>query len=101
MTDTPWWRDSVIYQLYVRSFADSDGDGIGDLDGVTAHLDHLVALGIDGLWLNPCYPSPNRDGGDDIADHLPIDPPSGGLPPFGPLPAPAPQPGPNPLMEPG
>ena len=61
-----WWRNSVIYQLYVRSFADSNGDGIGDLDGVTDHLDHIESLGVDGLWLNPCYPSPNRDGGYDV-----------------------------------
>lgn len=82
MTDTPWWRDSVIYQLYVRSFADSDGDGIGDLDGITAHLDHIAALGVDGLWLNPCYPSPNHDGGYDVADYTTIAAELGGLPAF-------------------
>ncbi|MDQ1721150.1 MAG: alpha-glucosidase [Pseudonocardiales bacterium] len=78
----PWWRDSVIYQLYVRSFADSDADGIGDLDGVTEHLDHIADLGVDGIWLNPCYPSPNRDGGYDVADYTQIDGRYGGMPAF-------------------
>jgi alpha-glucosidase len=78
----PWWRDSVIYQLYVRSFADSDGDGVGDLDGITARLDHIASLGVDGLWLNPCYPSPNRDGGYDVADYTAVDPRYGGTAAF-------------------
>ena len=77
-----WWSTSVIYQLYLRSFADSDSDGIGDLDGVTARLDHIAGLGVDGLWLNPCYPSPNKDGGYDVADYLDVDPLYGGLPAF-------------------
>lgn len=77
-----WWRSSVIYQLYLKSFADTDGDGTGDLDGITAHLDHIAGLGVDGLWLNPCYPSPNRDGGYDVADYVTIDPRYGGLPAF-------------------
>ncbi len=81
-TSAPWWRDSVIYQLYVRSFTDSDGDGVGDLDGITARLDHIAALGVDGLWLNPCYPSPNRDGGYDVADYTDIDARYGGLAAF-------------------
>ncbi len=78
-----WWRDSVVYQLYVKSFADSDGDGVGDLDGITRRLDHIAALGVDGIWLNPCYPSPNRDGGYDVADYTVIDPRYGGMPAFG------------------
>jgi len=79
---TEWWRSSVIYQLYLKSFADSDGDGVGDLDGITAHLDHIASLGVDGLWLNPCYPSPNRDGGYDVSDYRTIDERYGGLPAF-------------------
>jgi len=79
---SPWWRNSVIYQLYVRSFADTNSDGIGDLDGITEHLDHIASLGVDGLWLNPCYPSPNRDGGYDVADYLTIDERYGGLAAF-------------------
>src|SRR3954471_2926918 len=77
-----WWRSAVVYQIYLKSFLDTDGDGLGDLDGVVARLDHLVALGVDGLWLNPCYPSPNHDGGDDVAGYLTIDPAYGGLPAF-------------------
>lgn len=77
---TDWWRDAVIYQVYLKSFADSDGDGLGDLDGLTARLDHLVGLGVDGLWLNPCYPSPQHDGGYDVADYFAIDDVYGGTP---------------------
>lgn len=73
-----WWRDCVTYQLYLRSFADSDGDGVGDLDGVRQHLDHLVGLGVDALWINPCYPSPHRDGGYDVADFTAVDAAYGG-----------------------
>lgn len=78
----PWWRTGVLYQIYLKSFLDTDGDGIGDLDGVIAKLDHIVSLGVDGIWFNPCYPSPNRDGGYDVADYLTIDPVYGGLPAF-------------------
>jgi alpha-glucosidase len=77
-----WWRDAVIYQIYLRSFADGDGDGIGDLGGLRSRLDYLAELGVDGLWLNPCYPSPQADHGYDIADHTDIDPVYGDLAAF-------------------
>jgi alpha-glucosidase len=79
---TAWWRSDVIYQIYLKSFLDTDGDGLGDFGGVVARLDHLVTLGVDGLWLNPCYPSPQRDGGYDVADYLTMDPGAGGMPGF-------------------
>jgi alpha-glucosidase len=78
----PWWRSAVVYQLYLKSFQDTDGDGFGDVDGVIGRLDHIAGLGVDGIWLNPCYPSPQRDGGYDVADYLTIDPAYGGLPAF-------------------
>src|SRR5260370_1057819 len=72
--DDAWWRSAAIYQLYVRSFADGNGDGIGDLAGVRAHLPYLVGLGIDAIWFNPWYPSPMSDAGYDISDYRDIDP---------------------------
>ncbi len=69
-----WWRDGVLYQIYPRSFADSNGDGVGDLRGIIAKLDHLAWLGIDGIWLNPVTPSPDKDWGYDVSDYKGIHP---------------------------
>jgi alpha-glucosidase len=66
--ERPWWRGAVLYHVYVRSFFDSDGDGHGDLPGVEAKLDYIASLGVDGIWLSPIHPSPNRDWGYDVAD---------------------------------
>src|SRR5437868_10486661 len=71
---TGWWRDAAIYQVYVRSFADSDADGIGDLPGVRGRLPYLAALGVDAIWLTPFYPSPMADFGYDVADYRDVDP---------------------------
>ena len=77
-----WWRDAVIYQIYPRSFADCDGDGDGDLNGVIARLDYLNALGVDAVWLSPFYPSPQADGGYDVADYCAVDPRFGAMDDF-------------------
>src|SRR5919199_4247180 len=77
-----WWRSAVVYQVYPRSFADSDGDGVGDLGGLIAHLDHIHALGADVIWLSPVYRSPQADMGYDISDYQDIDPLFGTLEQF-------------------
>ncbi len=78
----PWWRGAVIYQIYPRSFRDSNGDGIGDLPGITAHLDHVAALGVDAIWISPFFTSPMADFGYDIADFRGVDPIFGTLADF-------------------
>jgi alpha-glucosidase len=78
----PWWRGAVLYQIYPRSFADSNGDGIGDLPGITARLDYVASLGVDGIWLSPIFTSPMADFGYDVADYRGIDPLFGTLDDF-------------------
>lgn len=80
--DRPWWRGAAIYQIYPRSFADSNGDGIGDLAGITAHLDYVAALGVDGVWLSPFFASPMKDFGYDVSDYRAVDPIFGTLADF-------------------
>ncbi|MFI5635526.1 glycoside hydrolase family 13 protein [Streptomyces sp. NPDC051664] len=79
----PWWRDAVVYQIYVRSFLDSTGDGIGDLAGVRTGLPYVRKLGVDGIWLSPFYPSPQHDHGYDVSDYCDVDPLYGDLTEFG------------------
>ena len=71
---TAWWKESVVYQIYSRSFYDSNGDGIGDLRGIIEKLDYLKELGINVVWLSPVYRSPNADGGYDISNYQDIQP---------------------------
>lgn len=79
MSESLWWHNAVIYQVYPRSFADGNGDGIGDLQGVLSRLDHFSALGVDAVWFSPFYPSPQRDTGYDVADYFSINPEYGDL----------------------
>lgn len=76
---TPWWQRGVIYQIYPRSFQDSDGDGIGDLPGITSRLDYLKDLGVDAIWISPIFPSPMADFGYDVSDYTNVDPRFGRL----------------------
>ncbi len=73
MSELAWWQRGVIYQIYPRSFQDSNGDGIGDLAGITSRLPYLAELGVDAVWLSPIYPSPMADFGYDVADYCDID----------------------------
>src|SRR5436305_2701420 len=77
-----WWANAVFYEIYVRSFADSNGDGVGDLPGITQRLPYLRDLGIDAIWLTPFYPSPGADHGYDVADYVDVDPLFGTLADF-------------------
>ena len=78
-SSTPWWREAVTYQLYIRSFADANGDGLGDVAGIRSKIPYLAALGVDAIWVNPWYPSPQADAGYDVADYLDIEPAFGTL----------------------
>ncbi len=78
----PWWRGAVVYHIYPRSFADSNGDGIGDLPGISAHLEHVASLGVDAIWLSPFFASPMKDFGYDISDYCDVDPIFGTLADF-------------------
>ncbi|MBV8446385.1 MAG: alpha-amylase, partial [Hyphomicrobiales bacterium] len=72
--ETAWWRADVLYQIYPRSFQDTNGDGIGDLEGIRRRLDHLVSLGVDAIWISPIFASPMADFGYDVSDYRAIDP---------------------------
>ena len=82
MQDTSWWQHAIIYEVYPRSFQDSNGDGVGDLNGILERLDYLVTLGVDAVWISPIYPSPMADFGYDVADYCDIDPLFGTLTDF-------------------
>ncbi|RSV14040.1 DUF3459 domain-containing protein [Sphingomonas sp. ABOLG] len=81
-TDGAWWKGAVIYQIYPRSFADANGDGVGDLAGITAHLDYVAALGVDAVWISPFFTSPMADFGYDVSDYCDVDPVFGTLADF-------------------
>ena len=81
-SNNQWWRGGVIYQVYPRSFADSNGDGIGDLPGITARLEHIASLGVDAVWLSPFFKSPMKDFGYDVSDYNDVDPMFGTLDDF-------------------
>jgi alpha-glucosidase len=82
MEDFLWWRDGVIYQIYPRSFSDSNGDGLGDLTGIISHIDYLSDLGIDAIWLSPFFPTPDKDFGYDVSNYVDVDPRFGTLSDF-------------------
>ena len=78
----PWWKHALIYEIYPRSFQDSNGDGVGDLNGITQRLDYLKGLGVDAIWLSPIYPSPQVDFGYDVSNYEAIDPQYGTMADF-------------------
>src|SRR5688572_3771940 len=82
MTDAPWWKSAVVYQIYPRSFCDTDGDGVGDLEGIRRHLDHVRDLGAGAIWISPFFTSPMKDYGYDVADYCDVDPLFGDLADF-------------------
>ncbi len=82
MSEQPWWRKAVIYQIYPRSFQDSNGDGVGDLKGILERVDYLSWLGVDAVWVSPIYPSPMADFGYDVANYVDTDPLFGTLADF-------------------
>src|SRR4051812_4217289 len=79
---TPWWTEAGFYEIYIRSFQDSNGDGVGDLNGIASRLDELARLGVTALWVTPFYPSPQVDFGYDVSDHEEVDPRFGTLADF-------------------
>ncbi|THD39009.1 alpha,alpha-phosphotrehalase, partial [Enterobacteriaceae bacterium ML5] len=81
-SELPWWKNGVIYQIYLKSFQDTTGSGTGDINGITRRLDYLKTLGVDALWLTPMYLSPQIDNGYDVADYCAIDPAYGTLEDF-------------------